>query len=567
MSDDPTGTVVVVEIFTPDDYATPYLTFTDGSLFAGPLFRDAENELGTVGPFAIRRDHPNAAEILTGSYVKITIPAVDADPIMGGWLDEGYETLIGTAEESSEIVVRGGPGVISVLRHMRLLDENYAPAPPASEFRGNYNVEGKWTWENEPFGAILTRVIEEGQSEPGVPLDGISIDFDRTDDTDSDPWASFVGIVEMDIGTDGLAAYSTLVASGDLYVRPTPELLIHAYGTQAYGVDRTSTTFGTGKVRFVKGVNILDGLDRDAAESAGVRAAVGRGAPSGSLPVAKGGRGTPAGSLPVGSSRGTLPGSHAGRGTLPVRDNTHATHALVEGKDRVYRQVVSPLYSTGRGRWSKVPYYESNDEPLLDSVGTENLRRGALSREAIVLEILAGNDQATGLYLPYTHFAIGDIVTLHTGTEEADYNNQDVRVTGITCVLLDASDDSTTDLAMRSLKWIIELNGAGPSASVRTPTATVTPAGTPGGARAGVGVAPGDSPTINVGADEVLLIWPAAEGISVSDGTLVDTYSINYDFAGVYVNGPATLVISQVSVDEFYFWIVVKGNGATATGG
>jgi hypothetical protein len=566
---DPTGTVCVIDVYERDDLGTPALTLTDGNIFAGPLWREAENEVGAVGPFLLRRDHPDAALFRVGMYVTITVPGLNSNARFGGWLNEGYDTVIGEGEEGSEVIARGGPGTVAILSHMRLLDDWHAPVPPASDFRGTGpNIDGKWTWINEAFGSILVRVIEEGQNQPGVPLDGVSIDFDRTDDTLNNPWDTFSGTVEMDIGTNGLEAYDTLIASGQLYVRADPDLTIHAYADSTYGVDRTSTTFATGKVRFVKGVNILSGLDREAGDATATRNASGRGAPVGSIPGTGGGRGAPSGS--IGGSTGPVtrggPAGGVGGSHRTGRD-THATHALVEGKDHVYRQIVSPLYTTGAGRWTRVPYNESNDNDLLDNVGGETLRRGAESKEALTLEMVAGNDESVGLYKPYIHFKIGDYVTVYTGTGDADYDNEPARVTGISCVLLAASDDTNVDAQMGSLRWIIELNGSPGSVGSRSPATTINP-GVPGGASYGIlGNAPQDSQPITIGSGQVLLVWGAVEGLTWSgDNQLEFGYADMFTVSFAYVNGPDAGVLSQVSVDEGFMWIVVNGVGVTVSG-
>jgi hypothetical protein len=416
--------VVTVEVFQRDDpNGTPVATLTDEDLSPDDLFRDAENEHGTI-QLRLRRDHPSLGDVRPGMYAKVTVPAIDPDPIFGGWLDNAKDIILASNEETTEYRQLFGPGPIAILRHGALLDDHYSTNPQASDARGNYDVDGNWTWEGEPYGAILTRIVEEGQDQPGTPLEDVTIDFTRSEDSANDPWPEVGTVFQQGIGTDILNVYGALVDTGQLYVRPRPNLLIQAYGTSSYGTDRTSTSFGAGKVRFVKGVNILTELSRDSSMAS--------------------------------------PTPRRGRQGRPGP----ATHALVVGKDNVFVQVVSPTYVSGPGRWMTVPYGESDDPDLLEQVGLEALARRAAGEDALTFEILPGDDPTNGYYLPYKHFSIGDLVTLHTGTGASDYDDYSGRVTGISCSIPDATDDGSALMEDRSLRWVVELNGGGTTGSI-----------------------------------------------------------------------------------------------------
>lgn len=385
-----------------DPNGTPLVTLTDNDVASFEM-RMAENELG-AGKFTIRRDHASAtaANLAAGNYVKVTIPIIDTDPIMGFWLDEHDDTILARNEEGAEVLERSGAGTLAILGRAALLDQFYN-GPLGGAARGNYSAPGNWTWTQEPYGAILVRLIEEGQLEPGTPLGDVTIDFVRTLDSNGNAWPDVEELIEFPIGTDGLTVYQRLIASGYLFVRADPDLAIHGYGTSP-GVDRSSGSFASGKVRFVKGENINTELRR------------------------------------------------SGHGSIA------ATHALVVGKDLTYRQVVSPDYSTGTGRWTTVDYDNSNDPDLLDKVGDQDLIMRKRALEGVEFEIRAGDDDTTGLYLPWKHFQPGDLVTLHTGSEDWDYNEATARLIGFRIVLGEASDDSTTQMAARSLRVIVELN-------------------------------------------------------------------------------------------------------------
>src|SRR5690606_10799840 len=125
---------------------------------------------------------------------------------------------------------------------------------------------GMWTWIDEPYGAILTRIIEEGRENPfpdaaaaGSALEHVTIDFDRVNDSDSVAWPNIDATYEERIGTDMLQVAERLREAGDLYYVMDPDLSFHAH--QTYGRDLTGA-FGAATVRFEKGVNILTELKR-----------------------------------------------------------------------------------------------------------------------------------------------------------------------------------------------------------------------------------------------------------------------------------------------------------------
>ncbi len=374
-------------------------TLTDADVSAFEM-RAGENELGS-GSFTIRRDHASAtaANLAAGNYVKVRIPLIQAAAVFGFWLDEHNDTIVASDEEGGEYLVRGGPGTLFILARARLLDEFYVLTQHS---RGNYDVPGYWTWKGEPYGAILQRLLEEGRVEPGVPLAALTDDFNRQTDSDGLTWPDVTEELQFPIGVDGLSVYGALVESGELFVRIDPDLDLHAYKTR--GTTRTSNSYAAGKVRFVKGENILTEVVR------------------------------------------------AGNGV------GFATHAIVIGKDLSYRQVVSPTYVSGPGRWITVNYPESNDPTLLDKVGLEELSKRQSALDNIELEFLAGDAELTGRYLPFLHFRTGDLVTLHTGTSAWDYTQSSQRVIGYRIVLSEASDDTTDDMRAKSLRWIVEFN-------------------------------------------------------------------------------------------------------------
>jgi len=177
--------------------------------------RAALLELG-AGSFKVSR-HLAAAELLMlakGNLVTVTIPVISANPFWGFVIDTDLAVLISHDEQGGEDLTVQGPGLMALLHSARLDEETYAPVPPASAERGSSDTPGEWLWRNQPQGAIYTRAIEEGINQPGTPLGLVSIDFDRTDDSDSVPWEVIVHDYIIPTGTSVLELGDRLAQTG-----------------------------------------------------------------------------------------------------------------------------------------------------------------------------------------------------------------------------------------------------------------------------------------------------------------------------------------------------------------
>jgi hypothetical protein len=393
-----------------DPLGTALVTLTDEDVESFEM-RVAENSLG-AGSFTIRRDHAaaTAANLAEDNYVTVTIPIIDDEPCFGFFLEHHDDLVLAQREEGAETLTRQGPGALAIVGRAAFLDQHYAAVPPASDDRGSPNeVAGYWRWQHKQYGQILKRLIEEGQTQPGTPLADVTTDFDRDVDSDGTDWPAIDRDVRFEIGTDGLTFMDRFAQTGEVFITCTPGLLVQA--RQARGTDRTSGSFASGKVRLVKGTNIQTEVRRE------------------------------------------------GDATLA------ATHAIVMGMENATVQVVSPSYVSGPGKWVTVHYDNSNDPGVLGKVGTEALARGQTQLQAITLEIRAGDAPLSGHYLPFRHFDVGDLVTVHTGSGANDYDEQAERVAAFTIALREATDDTArgsitgAEMAARSLIVGVECGG------------------------------------------------------------------------------------------------------------
>jgi len=84
----------------------------------------------------------------------------------------------------------------------------------------------------------------------------------------------------------------------------------------------------------------------------------------------------------------------------------------------------------------------------LDAVGNADLAERLLRSESLSVRIALGDDDSTGLYMPWDDFWVGDTITLHTGTGEFDYNNASFKVAAIN-VIEGPAAAAVTDLEVR----------------------------------------------------------------------------------------------------------------------
>jgi hypothetical protein len=392
--------VLAHDFYDPADPDTLLGTLDDSQLKINEI-RPALFELGSAR-IQLSRHLPDIDFIQKEYLVRTRIPAVDADAIWGWILKDGDFNLISYKEQGGENLTFTGPGLLYMLSWGRLYEEWYAPGQLG---RGSTTVQqpGQWIWVGEPYGAILTRIIEEGEFQTGGPLQHVSHDFTREEDSNGNPWTVIADEFKVPTGTDMLTVANRLASAGDLYLELTPDLVLHAY--QSFGRNLTGS-FGTGNVRFQKGVNTQTEMTRK-------------------------------------TRRAGL------------------THLITRNSDEVFALHVIPGFS-GQAKYGFLDVPQSNDTTYVAATAQDVLASSQTESEEYALEITPGDNEAAGEYLfgpPGTngHFWLGDQVTNHTGTGEHDLNAASQRVMGCTITADIAADDSTTARAYRSLHIVPQL--------------------------------------------------------------------------------------------------------------
>ena len=402
-----------------------------------PEFRGAES-----GFFSIPRSHPLATTALLGfghdslagpRLVKVHFPWMpapyDEDPAFAFWLWEGDYKLLD--QDGDDLLTFSGPGVRGIWSDYVLYHSSTTDDQPA---RGSADMPGKWWWINEPYGAIATRIFEEGRHAPypgaadaNSTFQFVSIDFDRVTDSDAQTWSTIAEEYEWPIRTDAGTVLADLEEAGDFTLVGRPDLTFSAYET--YGDDSTGSAYGAGVVR------------------------------------AQGDTGTDADNIL------TSLGRHSYL-------NRQRTHLLGEEKDGNYFTEIHPDYSSGPERWQGFHFPETNDDSLLNRKAAQIFVDQQRDQNQIEVEVKPGNSISTGRYLPFVHYKPGDTVTVDTGSGEHDYTNEAALLGAFRVSLAEAADDSTADQAARSLHVVWELNARSnglPTASVNNGSGVAAP--------------------------------------------------------------------------------------------
>ena len=481
---------------------------------SGKSIRPELNGTGS-GQFDISRQSPHATTdvVAMGNLVKVRIPAISEEYLFSFFMEQGDFDLISRDEEGGEALHFGGRGGLAYWDRAIWLSETFSipwwpdcadepmPAgakgvvevqagkyrvytvdegetPPIILSYTNVNFEDDWcAWfdsrrtyqwpsanskrflvqlldgphagsyfhphqdgvtEHLPSGSagyksgvvlsdvasspggVIDYLFNEGTAadRPVQPIPLMSVDFDASFDSDSNAWTTSDALAGLSagIGDYYLNTIGQVLSTGVVDVVMGPDLDMHGYNH--YGTDRTGGAFAAGVVRFVKGVNIAEALNEAKADG-------------------------------------------------PI-----ATFAEVAGNDDVYVQAIIPSASSFVAREMSVSG-ATDDEAALEQIGLDALDLTRARSEALAFPVTVGDDELVGLYLPAPatlngHYWLGDDVTMHTGSEDTDLDNLDVRVTAITLT----EDDAGNLLAVPEVRTgPLPITG---SLNVNTPDAVAT---------------------------------------------------------------------------------------------
>lgn len=407
-------TDLVFDIYGPltgEDVGTRLLRLTREEYGAGTFYKHTLSGIG-AGQIVCEKGQSfvTAANFAEGNYCivrDLDLSATDTLNVIGGFIFE-QDFLRVVADPGAQVYRFGGPSTIALLKRAVMGPESLSPFEGPSSI-----VDGYWRWGNDTYGGVRRRALFEAnlQDPAGLPMIDTAwvgaddIFWNDNDDSNGDPFPSFVGEFKTRCGTDLFTLDNQLMSFGlerDIDART---FAMYTYNEGGFGTDRSSATFASGKVRFVAGVNIAKTLDRNV------------------------------------------------RGDLPL------THVLVRTTDWPQGSwIESDTYSPGDPVRKGV--YQTGDisgDPALSTAIQQRVQR--LMRLRVEAEdgvdfysSKPGNSPLTGQYQPgpnYSpgatatagHYWVGDWITIHSGTGEHDYNNAKKRIESITYELTTAADD------------------------------------------------------------------------------------------------------------------------------
>jgi hypothetical protein len=330
------------------------------------------------GMIRIHSSHAAAtsANFTKRNYVKVVlVNGATETEWFGFFMEQGDFGAISRREQAGRMLTFSGPGSLFYLDRALLLAEIYAPGQPR---RGNLELDGQWGWNDIPYGAIMTRAMEEGYYEPGNPLFYATWDFTRTEDSAAVAWPNIDNEFTVPWGTSVYDLIASFIKLG-LVVTVDADLTFHAW--QTYGTNRTSATFAAGKIRFAHGVNIGNEVTRQ------------------------------------------------------IRASLERSHIFVVGDE--FTSAVVSGGSSAVTYYDTLQKQETNDSATLTAAGTRDLDQREIQADAAFpVRVILDDDELNGLYVPGEHYDVGDIATIHTvppsgASGEHDFTNFAIEVAAI----------------------------------------------------------------------------------------------------------------------------------------
>ena len=357
----------------------------------GTMYRAALSGTGN-GTIVLPANHAAvlAGYLVPDNYVRVV--DLDIDEVIGGFfLEEGEQVVLSEDEEGGERISFSGRGTLAYLSRATYPHTLHSLADESFELhQSEILMTGIQTFNGpETYGGVLGRVIAEARLDiPSAVPDLPAHSWDDAVDSGGTAWTTFSDYYEVTAGDNTLDICADLMQKGiDLMLHPHT-FVPSAYLAGTYGTDRTSATFASGKVRFEAGVNIAADLDK----------AIHR------IPYI----------------------SHM----MVVGDTPGATYIAVD-----------PDWTSGDTVYKGTLRLDTTSDPtIMEEAGLDAIRRRKLVSDQATFPHLPGDTYAAGLYRPGLpggdgDYWLGDLVTLHTGTADNDYNEQPIQVAAITWVM------------------------------------------------------------------------------------------------------------------------------------
>jgi hypothetical protein len=353
-------------------------------------------------------------------YVRVVRRDTTAETelVVGGFWVNRYNHDTAVARETKRLTFAGA-GHMAYLARARMaphtymweLDNDFVPQDPFDDVWRLWN-QGDWAG-GDFLGAVFWRVIQEAlhyrtgstythrhkdgetytdghdddrTATQGSAIEFVTLGFDQFEDSNGNAWTVPSGEFQASVGENVLSVTRRLMQAG-LNVRMDPDTFeLNAWEGRPAAMfgrstDRTGSAWATGVVRFqaptdatVDTGNMLSDSEREI--------------------------------------------------------NSHLPRHLVwVGGGDVYARAIAPI---GNGiRWEGFEPSTATDEDALAQIGASQITAREEAADAGSIRMKLGTTQSQGRYRPWEEVRLDDLVTVHTGTGEWDYDEATYPVAGL----------------------------------------------------------------------------------------------------------------------------------------
>lgn len=357
-------------------------------------YRGEANGTG-AGRFSLRADTTDAGFIDPRGlqYVRVVREdtVAETEVVVGGFfLDSGDFTALD--EKGTRLLTFGGAGVLSYLARAIIAEETYIAGAEGP-------FDDTWHWYYSTPGAILERMVTEAQevTRPQNPIPDVTPTFTVLLDSDGNSWGSLWDhwLFEERVGGNLLALTERLMQH-NLYVEMDPDTWdLNAWDADTHRRDRTGASWGTSVIRFQS-------------------------------PTAE--------DITTGNIKS---------------DAKRAISAFIKRSDLLVGDKGIYTWVAGTSDIDWEGFYPTQDEDGTShaTVGAAQLSARSDAGDTLRLRIRLGTTPASGYYLPFEHILLDDLVTVHTGTGQWDFDEQTFPVAALTVSLRPGGDwDCWVDL-------------------------------------------------------------------------------------------------------------------------
>jgi hypothetical protein len=381
-------------------------------------YRGEANGTG-AGRFSIRADVAEAQLIDPRGlqYVRVVREdtVAETEAVVGGfWLEQGDFTLLD--EQGTRLLSFGGAGTLAYLSRAQMASHTYI----SPIFTGQDPFDDQWRLyaqstvyaNGNHLGAMLWRVLYEathnvpgthkhGDTPPGetvsdthaddrpaIAIPDLVFDFDQFEDSSGNDWTQSSGEMKAQVGENVLAVVKRLMEAG-LYVEMDPDTFeVRAWENEEHRRTRTGTAWGASVIYFTRptGEDIATGNIKSDAKRA-------------------------------------------------IHAYIKRSWLLAGGND-----VFGDATGTTDIPWEGFYYADVNDADAAADIAAVQIAARDDAGDTLRLRGRLGTDTSNGYYRPFEDALLDDLVTVHTGTDQFDIDDQNFPIAAITINLRQGGD-------------------------------------------------------------------------------------------------------------------------------